>query len=105
MPSAKGLTRFDLNQGFHAITLKLNDDVNDGQRLLMPVLTYADVRFPIRLQDSSQIKFSIQQDSTNPAIGLDSNGLVHAIHAGAATITGDFAGIKIEMHLTVESEP
>jgi hypothetical protein len=104
VPSAKGLKRFDLDQGFHAITLKLNEDVNDGQRWLVPMLAYAGVKYPIRLQDSSQINFSILQDSTNPAISLDSNGLIHALHPGKAIITGDFAGMKDELRVVVESE-
>jgi pimeloyl-ACP methyl ester carboxylesterase len=104
VPSATGLKRFDLDQGFHAITLKLNGDVNDGQHWLVPKLAYSGVKFPIRLQDSSQIKFSILQDANVPAISLDSNGLIHGLHPGIAIIKGDFAGMKDELKVEVEVE-
>ncbi|MDR3574276.1 MAG: hypothetical protein P4L50_10460 [Anaerolineaceae bacterium] len=105
VPSAKGLKRFDLDQGFRTITLKLNEDVNDGQRWLVPTLTYSGVKYPIRLRDSSQIKFSIQQDASAPAISIDANGLIHALHTGTATITGDFAGMTDELQVSVETRP
>ena len=50
------------------------------------------------------IKFSIQQDSTNPAISIDANGVVHALHPGSAIVTGDFAGVTAQLHVTVENE-
>jgi hypothetical protein len=90
---AKGLKRFYLNQGFPALPLVLEDKEEDRQSWLSPEVEYKDLKYPIYLNDSSQIKLSVQQDEANPVIRVDKNGMVHALRKGKAVIVGDFDGV------------
>ena len=62
VPSANGLTRFVLNQGFSAMGMIINGEEADRQRQLFPMVTYQGVKLPIYLDDSSQIELSAEQD-------------------------------------------
>jgi hypothetical protein len=65
----------------------------DRQRWLRPMVTYEGVKFPIYLDDSTQIKLSVEQDDGNPVISVDKNGTVHALQEGKAVLIGEFAGM------------
>jgi hypothetical protein len=104
VPSAQGLERFDLDQGFHVITLNVGRDLGADSRQLMPLLTYSNVKFPIRLRDTAYIKLSIQQDSTNPVIIVSQNGFIRALRPGTAIVTGAFAGMTDELKVIVEGD-
>jgi hypothetical protein len=90
---AKGLRRFYLNSGFPALALVLEDKEEDRRSWLSPEVQYKDLKYPIYLHDSSQIKLSVQQDKANPVIHVDRDGMVHALRKGNAVIIGDFDGV------------
>jgi hypothetical protein len=69
----------------------------------VPVAAYDAAKYPIRLEDSSQITLSIEQDANNPMISVEMNGMVHALRTGNAVLIGEYAGIKDEVRVTVES--
>lgn len=98
---AKGLKKFHLNQGFPALPLVLEDKEEDRQSWLSPEVEYKDVKYPIYLQDSSQIKLSVQQDEASPVIRVDKNGMVHALRKGKAVIVGDFDGVIDRISVSV----
>lgn len=81
----------------------LEDEEKDRQQLLRPMVTYEGVQFPIYLDDSSRIKLSVEQNEGNPVISVDKNGLVHALREGNAVLKGEYAGVKDEVRVTVES--
>jgi hypothetical protein len=99
--SSKGLMKFSLDGGANVAPMVLADDEKNRQLWLKPLLTYKDVRFPIHLDDSTQIKFGVEQDQYYPAVQVDPNGMVHALHEGKAVITGDFDGATAQLTITV----
>jgi hypothetical protein len=108
VPSSKGLKNFFLNQGSHALPIVLEDKPQDRQRWLSPEVAYRQLEYPIYLEDSSKIKFTVQQPTGGPVILLDSNGMVHGLRPGKATIIGDFDGVRDQLVVTVytkESAP
>ena len=100
-PSSKGLKDFFLNHGSHALAIVLEDKPEDRQRWLSPEVAYRQLEYPIYLENSGQIKFTVQQAADKPVILLDPNGLVHGLRPGKATIIGDFDGVKDEVVVTV----
>jgi hypothetical protein len=103
-PSAKGLKKFSLDRGSNFMALVLEDEETDRQQPLRPMVTYEGVKFPIYLQDSSQIKLSLEQDEGNPVIRVDKSGMVHALREGKATIAGEFGGVIDKIQVTVYSK-
>jgi hypothetical protein len=93
VPSSKGVRKFYLNQGFPALPIVLEDKDEDRQAWLSPEVYYDQLDYPIYLTDSTQIKFTVEQPG-DPIISVDSNGLVHGLRPGRATITGDFDGVQ-----------
>jgi hypothetical protein len=83
------------------MALVLEDEEKDRQQLLKPMASYEDVKFPIYLDDSSQINLSVEQDEGNPVIGVDKNGTVHALREGKAVLVGDFDGVIDRIQVTV----
>jgi hypothetical protein len=109
VPSAKGLKKFSLNgwsdsKGWGVAVLVLEDEEKDRQLWLNPVVSYEKVKFPIRLNDSTQIKLSVEQNEDDPVIRVDPNGLVHALREGKAVIVGDFDGVIDRVKVTVYSK-
>jgi hypothetical protein len=104
VPSAKGLKKFSLDQGTHFKALVLEDEEKDREQLLRPMVTYEGVKFPIYLEDSSQINLSVEQDERNPVIRVDKNGTVHALREGNAALVGDFDGAIDRIQVTVYSK-
>jgi hypothetical protein len=109
VPSSKGLKKFSLNEwsdakGWGAMVLVLEDEEKDRQFWMRPVVTYEQVKYPIFLEDSTQIKLSVEQDENDPVIRVDPNGLVHALHEGNAVIVGDFDGVKARVRVAVFSK-
>lgn len=107
-PSSKGLKNFFLNHGSRGLAIVLEDKPEDRQSWLSPEVSYRQLEYPIYLEDSSQIKFTVQQAADKPVILLDPNGMVHGLRPGKATIIGDFDGVKDELVVTVytkESAP
>jgi hypothetical protein len=98
---AKSLKKFYLNQGFPALPLVLEDKEEDRQSWLSPQVEYQDLKYPIYLTDSSQIKLSVQQDEANPVIRVDKNGMVHGLRKGKAVIVGDFDGVIDRISVSV----
>jgi hypothetical protein len=99
--SAKGLRSFSLDQGTHFIALVLEDEARDRQQILRPMVTYEGVKFPIYLDDSSQIQLSVEQDEGNPVIRVDRDGTVHALREGTAVLVGNFDGVIDRIQVTV----
>jgi hypothetical protein len=97
----KGLKKFSLDQGGHFMVLVLEDEEKDREQLLRPMVNYDGARFPIYLDDSSQIKLSVEQDEGNPVIRVDKDGMVHALNEGNAFLTGDFDGVIDRIQVTV----
>jgi hypothetical protein len=109
VPSSKGLKKFCLDRwsnakGWGFAALVLGDEEKDRQLWLQPVLTYKDVKFPILLDDSTQIKLSVEQDEDDPVLRVDPNGLVHGLREGRAVIVGDFDGAIDRVQVTVYSK-
>ena len=90
--SATGLKRFSLNN-FHSIPLVLEDKAEDRQAWLFPEVEYKNLKYPIHLHDSLQIKLSVQQDRANPVISVDEDGMIHALSKGSAVVVGNFDGV------------
>jgi len=44
-----------------------------------------------------------ERDANNPVISVDNNGMVHALREGNAVLIGEYAGVKDEVRVTVES--
>ncbi len=76
VPSAKGLKKFSL-QGPGALVME--DEEKDRQFWLHPVVSYEDVPNQIDLNESTQIKLSVEPDEGDPVIRVDNNGMVHAL--------------------------
>jgi hypothetical protein len=103
VPSAKDLKAFALNQGSAFIGLRLDGKKSGSQIWLRPTATYKGLQCPIYLENSPQIRLSIEQDDGNPVISVDKNGLIHALHEGKALIIGDFDGVKDRVQVSVRS--
>ena len=103
VPSATGLTQFAIDQGFHRVELKLNGHESEDTHWLVPLVTYASVKYPIRLIDSKQLSFTVEQSASDPVIQLDRNGFIRALRIGEATITGDFAGVRDQITVLVKA--
>jgi len=103
VPSSVGLTKFDLDEGVHSMRLILGSEEWQSEHWLEPVVTYDGAKYPIRLKDSSQIALLIEQDASNPVISIDKYGMVHALRAGNAVVIGEYAGVRDEVRVTVES--
>jgi hypothetical protein len=103
VPSSNQLRRFVLNQGFSAMELTIDDQKLGSNQSLMPMVVYEGVKYPIYLDDCSQIKLSVEQDESNPVISVDRSGAVHAIREGTALLTGEFAGQVDTIYVTVVS--
>jgi hypothetical protein len=104
VPSSKGLEKFRLDGGSDFDIIVLGEDEKDRQLWLQPVVAYKQVKYPILLEDSTQIKLSVEQDEDDPVLRVDPNGLVHALREGKAVIVGDFAGVIDRLTITVYSE-
>jgi hypothetical protein len=104
VPSARGLKKFSLERGTHFMALVLEDEDKDRQQILRPMVTYEDVKFPSYLDDSSEIKLSVEQDEGNPVIQVDKDGMVHALREGTVVVVGDFAGVEDRIQVTVYSK-
>lgn len=104
IPSAQGLRQFDLNRGFKALALVLEDREEDRQTFLFPRVQYDGIDYPIYLSDSEQLKLAVDQPEDDPVIRVDSNGLVHALRPGTAVITGDFDGVRDSIRVDVYSQ-
>lgn len=101
--SAKGLKKFilDSNSHFKVMGIYLGDPDKESAQPIQPEVYYDQLDDPIRLADASQITFTIEQPEDNPVIRVDSDGLVHGIRPGTATITGDFDGAQDTVKVTV----
>jgi hypothetical protein len=104
VPSSKGLTRFAIDGGGRATVIVMGDEEKERRLWLKPFVTYKQVKYPIQLEDSTQIKLSVEQDENDPVLRVDPNGLVHALHEGTAIIVGDFVGHIDKLKVTVYSE-
>jgi len=103
VPSSAGLRKFDLDEGAHSMRLILGGKEWQREHWLVPIASYDGAKYPIRLKDSSQIALSIEQNVSNPVISVDRNGMVHALRKGNAVLIGEYAGVKDEVRVTVQS--
>ena len=87
VPSSKGLKEFDLNQGSPALAIVLEDKYEDRQHWLFPEVRYKALKYPIYLEGSEQIKFTVDQPQDDPVIRVDSNGMVHGLRPGMRSST------------------
>jgi pimeloyl-ACP methyl ester carboxylesterase len=104
LPSAVGLTQFTADQGFHFVELKLNGSKDKNEHWLVPIVTYSGVKYPIRLGDSSQLSFTIDQSASDPVIEINRDGLIRALRTGDAIITVDFAGVRDQIKVRVSGD-
>lgn len=116
--SAKGLIRLRLDSDFHTdmkeiflrdsnpntMEIDLGDTEEQSERWLKPEIAYDQLDQPIYLVDSSAIYFTIEQPQDDPVIRVDSDGLVHGLRPGTATITGDFDGVQDTVKVTVHAK-
>jgi len=101
VPSASGLNRFELNQGFKTLALVLEDRDEDREAYLVPEVQYDALRYPIYLESSEPLKLTVDQPEDDPVIQVDSNGLIHGLRPGTAVITADFDGIQDSIQVDV----
>ncbi len=101
VPSAQGLTQLDLNRGFKELALVLEDREEDRQAYLFPEVRYGGLEYPIYLGTSEALNLTVDQPEDDPVVRVDPDGLIHALRPGTATITGDFAGVKDSIQVTV----
>lgn len=94
VPSQRSLSGFALHNGFHSLALVLTDRDEDREFSLSPVAEFETLRYPLHLASVAQLELTVDQPEDDPVIRVDSNGLVHALRPGAATITADFDGIQ-----------
>jgi hypothetical protein len=104
VPTAAGLKKFVLNHGFPAMVMVLDGEETDRHKWLFPMVTYDGIKFPIYLDDSSQVKLSVEQDEGDPVISVDKNGTVQALQEGKAVLIGEFAGMTDKVQVTVETK-
>jgi len=100
-PSQRNLRSFALNKGFDSVALVLDDKDEDREASLAPVLEFDSLRYPIYLDSAEGLNLSVEQREDNPVIRVDSGGLIHALHAGKALITGEFDGARDTMEVEV----
>jgi hypothetical protein len=106
--SSKGLKKFYINSGSHALPIVIEDKDEDRQWWLEPEVYYNQLDYPVYLSDSSQIKFTVEQSKNDPVIRLDSNGMIHGLRPGKAKIIASFDGVVDTVVVTVytkESAP
>ncbi|HXE08211.1 MAG TPA: hypothetical protein VN612_09955 [Acidobacteriaceae bacterium] len=103
-PGSKGLKSFFLNNGSHALAIVLEDNPQGRQTWLSPQVSYRQLEYPIYLEDSSHISFTVLQSVEKPVIAVDPNGLVHGLRPGRATLVGDFGGAKDQVIVTVSTK-
>jgi hypothetical protein len=101
VPSAQGMKQFDLNKGFKVLALVMEDREEGRQAYLFPEVQYRNLEFPVYLNSSERLSLSVDQPEDDPVVRVDPDGLVHALRPGTAVITGDFAGVKDSIHVTV----
>jgi hypothetical protein len=101
IPSSKGVKHFYLNRGSHSMAIVLEDKDEDRQVRLTPEVYYDQLDYPIYLEDSTQISFTVDRTDFDPVIRVDANGMVHGLRPGKATITADFDGVKDSVTVTV----
>lgn len=92
-----------MDQGFHSVKLSVNGSEGENTHWLVPMVTYSGVKNPIRLGDSMQVSFTIDQKTANPVIQLDQSGFIRALRVGEATITADFAGARDQIAVVVRA--
>jgi hypothetical protein len=72
----------------------LEDEERDRQISLSPVVRYASLKHPVHLRNSKAVTFSIDQPFGQEVVSVDPSGVIHALRAGKAIITGEFGGVK-----------
>jgi pimeloyl-ACP methyl ester carboxylesterase len=102
--SQTGLERFDLDKGFHAISLVLEDKGEDREAALAPVAAYSTLRYPVYLENAAGLKVTVDQPEDDPVIRVDDDGLVHALRPGTAVIAGDLDGVTDSVRVEVYSK-
>jgi pimeloyl-ACP methyl ester carboxylesterase len=103
VPTATGMTQFAVDQGFHDVDLILDENEAHRTHWLVPTVIYKSVKYPIQLNNSEQLSFTIDQSTNNPVIELDRDGRIKALRVGVATITAQFAGARDQIRVNVES--
>jgi hypothetical protein len=103
-PTAKGLTRFSLNDGFSVMPIVLGAEEMKSKGWLFPEATYSTLKYPVRLHDSSEIRLTVQQSVTEPVVRVDSNGQIYGLRPGKAVVTGSFGGLTSRVTVMVYSK-
>lgn len=103
VPSAQNLLSFTLvGLGGTEIALTVGDKTFDNWQL-RPLVEYRGLP-ALYLHNLMGITLSVEQDRESPVIRLDSDGTIHALREGIAYVTGDFAGVKDRIKVTVYSK-
>jgi hypothetical protein len=104
VPTARGLKKFDLDQGSDYLGLVVDGKEYERVRYLRPTLRYENAGI-VHLNDFSHINLSAIQDESDPVIQIDDkSGAVTALREGEAYIVGDFCGVKDKIHVVVKTE-
>jgi hypothetical protein len=107
VPSAKGLKAFHMNDGGQYMRLCVDCKKSDQERWLRPTVTYQRLPDLIYLDNSAEIKLSIEQEEDNPVISVNKYGVVHALREGKAVVNADFDGVKdhVEFDVVTAADP
>ena len=104
-PSAKGLKKFCLNQGFPVVAVSLGFPTeHPGTAWLMPEVYFDQLDYPIHIQDSSLLDLTAEQPEDHPVIRVDPNGLIQGLRPGRAKISGNFDGIRDSVIVIVHAK-
>ena len=108
VPSAEGLERLELDSGFNALALVMEENEEDRQAQLSPRLWYGSLEYPVLLESLAGLKVEVRQPESDPVLRVDANGVVHALRPGWAVVTAELGGMRDSVTVTVydkESAP
>jgi hypothetical protein len=103
---SKGLTKFYVDMAWTAISVVIGDE--EHREFLQPEVYYSSLKYPIYLKGLEQVRLTIQQSATAPVISVDSDGIVHGLRPGKATVTGSYGGLTNSVEVIVytkENDP
>ena len=102
-PSVKGVKRFTIDSGLQTVNLTIGGREIDDKRLLEPTVTYASVKYTIRLHDCSRFPVTVAQNRDDPVVRVDEQCVVYGLREGTAIITANFDGLKDSVQVVVHS--
>jgi hypothetical protein len=101
VPSSSGLKTLNLISGSSNLGLVYQGAPKDAVGSFSPEVVYQQLKNPIPLNDVKLINLHVEQNRNNPVVRLDPDGSVHALRFGETSVTGEFAGVKGSIGVTV----